>query len=1312
MYKVGGLCRPAGRCGGRLQILALLAILGATYTVAGAQIDVNEAGLHDGASVYGLDAPPAPIPYVNLLDITLFAWGETNPDLYPNASFSAYGLHGETSVDNGGGMDVVATGGNAHAGGSTIASAGVWAYGMYTLGGVTNTGDLRITAVSGAADANTHAEAHSIIQAIYAGGDVNNTGDITITATGGNAHTNAGNANALGGADGVYASHGLITNTGRIDIVATGGTALAESTSSGSQAIARAGATGLFFWDAALDNAGELRVTAQGGSATGSDYADATADTDGIGASHGDADNRSDIMAIALGGRADGANSARTDATAAAIMVHGGYAHNTGDLTALAVGGTATTDGSGAAALASADSYGAGINTSGIATNSGNISVTARGGSADANSGVSLDSIARASARGYGISADSGVSNSGTITGIVTGGTVTSDAGIADANAYAYGIEVFNGNADNHGTMTIVATGGTADGNDADAIADAQGSAYGVYITNGLITNGGPIVVAASGGTALSGAPGLTENASASGQAYGLYAESGAIENTGRITVTAQGGHALAVGDVNAATTAYGIFSASGGATNSGDMTVTAVSGTADTGSRALGLAIARGIYLLDGDLDNTGNLAVAATSGTTRTDGSDSIANINNDAFAEGVYVLGMLNNSGNVNVTATGRVAADTGPVHEYYGPIANAIARGLIALDGINNSGDVVAVATGGTATSRNNAQADAHATGLRTFGALNNSGAVTVIATGGTAAGAYASAGVDTGALSGYSVNNTGTLTVVATGGTATASEGARVFSWAEGIAGAPVVNTGAVSVTATAGTASGNTVQGEAYAVGISTADYVYNSGDITVAATAHDGSASKAYGIRANGYTNITNTGVIRAAADTAYELYVAAYTSTLVDTYNVTLDGDPNRASLGVADGATLVLNNATLTVAAVSGETLWDTEYKLFETEGTGAVDGNFAEARAVNPNTTALYHDQGTAASVDDTVSLAFTPVGATPLASAAVQKQLITQAADAVNHHMTTMLLQNLLSPSASGLLASAGSTAESIALAEAAAGKPAGIFVEPYYSLLDHDANPLGYDARLWGFSAGYERYFENTILGLHLGYGRSDIDYTGAGFSGNSEDQDVVTGGFCGLTRWEPWILDYGVTAFYGSQDYEGRTGLALDERETASYHSYGTATTLMAGHLLRWGPHVFLPEVGLDWLWVHRPQYTTEATDPSFDTTYSTRDDHDVYAAAALQWMSSFLHDDIRVTPSVALGVRYLLTDDETGTVVSVPGAAPVLVESEQNRTVLTLSGALTLTRTPHALSLAYDGDYSPDLQRHSVWLRYTRLF
>ena len=52
----------AGQVGGRRWVLTTLTILVAISTAASAQIDVNETGLHDGAIVYGFNAPGTPIP--------------------------------------------------------------------------------------------------------------------------------------------------------------------------------------------------------------------------------------------------------------------------------------------------------------------------------------------------------------------------------------------------------------------------------------------------------------------------------------------------------------------------------------------------------------------------------------------------------------------------------------------------------------------------------------------------------------------------------------------------------------------------------------------------------------------------------------------------------------------------------------------------------------------------------------------------------------------------------------------------------------------------------------------------------------------------------------------------------------------------------------------------------------------------------------------------------------------------------------------------------------------------------------------------
>ncbi|MDI9433289.1 MAG: autotransporter outer membrane beta-barrel domain-containing protein [Planctomycetota bacterium] len=704
-----------------------------------------------------------------------------------------------------------------------------------------------------------------------------------------------------------------------------------------------------------------------------------------------------------------------------------------------------------------------------------------------------------------------------------------------------------------------------------------------------------------------------------------------------------------------------------GDVANSGDFVVVAVGGTANGPENAYAGIDADGIRT-DGNVSNSGAIAVTATGGMTTSalDGRSEL-----DVWVTGIIAGGAIDNTGDISVTATGGAGSGAGEVD------AGVNAWGLYSHSGagVTNTGDITVTATGPTA---DNGDAP-------------------------TSMNLYAVA------IQAAAIDNTGVITVAATEGHMVegndeASANVSVF----GLRSDMVRNTGVVTVTAAGATAGGlDVIDEEVFACGIAGAS-VDNSGNVTVTATTEAGSRTYAVGIDMYGDGTLTSTGIIRAFADTAYELRAGYGTTRLVGTYNVTLDGDPDDASIYVADQATLALNNARLTVTEAPGETLWDTPYRLFEVDPDGAVTGRFGIVRAINPDATAVYYTQGTGNAADDRVALTYGPEVAEPIESASVEKYLVSQPLDIVNRHMTGTLLQNILYPGATGLLADAGPMARSMALAQSAPEARSGVFVEPYYSRMEHDANPLGYDADLWGFAAGYERRIENTLVALHMGYGRANVDYTGTGYNANREDQDILTGGLSGLTLWNDWTLRYGLAGFYGSQDYRGLTGLALTETEKASTNSYGVLASVMAGRILRRGSHVFLPEAGLNYLWGHRRGYTTRSSDPAWNTTYSAMADHDLQAEVALNWLCGFMHKDVHVMPSASVGIRHLLTDAESTVSQSVPGAAPVSVTSQRDRTAMTLSGSVVLTKARHAVSVAYDGEYSPDARRHSVWLRY----
>lgn len=958
-----------------------------------------------------------------------------------------------------------------------------------------------------------------------------------------------------------------------------------------------------------------------------------------------------------------------------------------------AVGGLSSTA---SAAIADANAYAAGIYVPmADVNNTGTITVSVTGGTANAYTPATADANAVA------IYSGAAVTNSGDLTATAMGGTATATGHAYDdivydatAHAYAYGILAVD-DIHNTGAITATATSGSADAN----WADADAYAYGLY-TQGDVNNAGALTATAHSTTIPTGTSSIR-----SAYAYGIDAN-GLVTNVADVNSTAVGGAATAIAIRSRADV-----------DNQGDLT--------STPTATLHSATSYGITSL-GDVNNIGAITATSTAGTvTETE--------NDQVYSEtvGIHATGNVTNSGNLSLAANGGTAGAAAD-NAITWAVAFASVTGIDAYGDAANTGVANVAATGGTASAapanEELAYAFAEAVGINTEqtgsyeGAINNTGDLTVIARGGTADSYHAGsievfsemASATAGAIgirSGGDANNAGTLAVTALGGTASANELADASASACGVyASGGAQNSGTIDVNALGGTASapaGNARAG-ARAYGLRANGDVANTGNITATASAETGSTACAYGIYMDGAGLLTNTGILRASADEAYELYVAAGTTTLAETYNVTLDGDPNDASIFVADNATLAVNNATLTVTDITGETHWDTPYHLFETDPNGTVTGHFSDVAAVNPDATAVYDTQNTSSAADDTVSLTYSPEASETTESAMVEKALVSQSIDVVHRHMTNSLLQGLFSIGTSGLLVDAGPTARSMALADSDTASANSIFVEPYYSKMEHDAKPLGYDARLWGFAAGCERQMDNTLIALHVGYGQADVDYTGTDYSANSEDQDIVTAGIGGLTRLNDWTLRYGLTGFYGSHDYEGMTGLGLTDTEESETESYGLMASAMAGYIFQQGSHVLLPEIGLNWLWGHRKGYTSEASDPDWDTTYSAMNDHDLQAQASLNWLCGFMHKDIHVMPAASIGIRHLLTDGESTVQQSVPGTAPVSVKSERDRTAMTLSGSVMLTKTRHSLSLAYDGEYSPDTDCHSVWLRY----
>jgi hypothetical protein len=996
-----------------------------------------------------------------------------------------------------------------------------------------------------------------------------------------------------------------------------------------------------------IQNQGSIELQSAGGEATGTEEATAAIEATGI-ATEGAVDNGEGVAIVAFGGNASVAAEADTEASA---------------ITTTSV---------------------TGIDSGGSVDNSGSLLVATLGGEAlvTSDEGVFIEGTSDASAESLGIGAEGDVTNSAQIMTVAMAGTAGGPS-TALSGAEAVGIET-GGAMGNSSTLLVGAAGGeaTTDGEFSDGTMAFAGAEAAGMLAEGEIVNSGDLEVIGLGGMA-SATNSVDDEAydiaDAGAEAVALISET-AVTNSGDIIVQSTGGSAetnspggefFFVPEALAESEAKGI-SSEGDATNSGAITVTATGGNATASEWAY--ASARAVGIEAEEVSNSGAISVTAEGGVSSSD--DSYADA--EAYAYGIHTRSSVTNSGAVTVLATGGDGTSESGENSY----EYAEAYGIWSDGGGLNEGAITVTAAGGTTVDMGDSEVNVIAYGIRAGDVMTNSGAITVTATGGTAEGPDS-----LGDAEAFGIDAT-----------------------------TDVSNSGAIVVTAHGGNATGEGSSADGMAAGIHIREgtaFVSNSADIIATATANEGYESLAYGIYFEGAGSLTNTGSLQAFGDThAYEVAVISGTVTLVDSYNLTLDSDPAVGSLYVGDGAELALNDATLSVTMVDGTTQINTEYRIFDTDDGGTVSGAFGSlADPLNPDVVALYHDQATADSADDTVSLAYRPGASPQMEAAGLLLHAVNLAADQVGQRLTTGFLQTQLASRAPRLYAAA-QTVVSDAGGQYGVAQTGSFFFTPYYASIDKDAAPAGYDADMVGFVTGFERQAGGNLCGLHLGFGHAGIDFTGNGYSDDQEDQELLSGGVHLMGSRGNWTWRGQVTGFYGWHDYEGLTGASLEQRESADYDSYGVRTTLLAGHLLQHRNQMLLPEVGVEYLWLHRDSFTTDADDPSWDMHSDSIDEHQVSALASLRWLTRLQAGDVEVTPSLAAGVRYLVTDDALDVHQSVAGSGPVTVRTEQDDVTGTVSASVRFRKEQLATELAYGGEFSDDSTMHSAWIRFRYLF
>jgi len=769
------------------------------------------------------------------------------------------------------------------------------------------------------------------------------------------------------------------------------------------------------------------------------------------------------------------------------------------------ISGTATATGT--SSDAAAQGVGLYLNASsvtGAVTNAGTIS-----GSATANT-----TINEVTASAYGIYATAAStidSLTNTSTGTISA-TASGSAGSSSASMTAYGVYLNASNITNAltnaGTISATASG-TATSYSASAMA------VGVYLTSasstGQILNSGTV----SGSATVNNGTGTYAYA----YGYGIRAEGTSVIDS--LTNTSTGvisGSATASADTSSVTAqGYGVYlnasTITNALTNAGTISGTA---TAQTDTDSSAEATAYGLYMSSassvGSIVNSGSIRATATADST-TDSAN--------AGAYGFYqvgvsiVTGALNNSGTISATATGNSSTFSADATAY-GVYLNGV--GTDITGGLTNSGTISATATSAGA---NNGASRAYGIGVISgadiSGGLTNSNIISASASGGTSSTAYG-VYINAASISG-GITNTGTIS------------GADGAIRMEGLTGAtPITINGGRIIgdifdnTITTGR-SDTTIGGDFVTEGdITVSDLVVTGGNtLTVSAgnsiTVNDMSASAGtFDFEVDSTASFGSLAVTGAGND------VDLTGATI--TVNVGVGNIAAGDELLIADGVAAATGGpGGVATAVVDNSFLWDFDI----IDGTGAVAATdnteiYLQVSAANTiassSTTSSNESVGDvivalSGSTDPQIQAILTSIN-----TATTQEEL-NDALESAQAALDGGNVAGSLSVTNSSLgitntrMASLRSGNAQTGIAAGEMTKGVTMWGQFFGSNTEQDerGGVAGYDADNYGVALGFdsEEIVNDTVLGLALSYGNTDVDSKGAGNAKTEIDSYQLT---------------------------------------------------------------------------------------------------------------------------------------------------------------------------------------------------------
>ena len=504
---------------------------------------------------------------------------------------------------------------------------------------------------------------------------------------------------------------------------------------------------------------------------------------------------------------------------------------------------------------------------------------------------------------------------------------------------------------------------------------------------------------------------------------------------------------------------------------------------------------------------------------------------------------------------------------------------------------------------------------------------------------------------------------------------------------------------------------------------------IINTGKIKTETT---GALTRSYGIAVAGDSTIVNTGCMCVngagsagimimqgdaqilnpgsihATDGARALHIASSaTAEIGEDFQLIFSGNPTDNSYAepilLDNGASLNLNSATL-LASTEDTITWDAPYSIIENNG-GTVEGSFDGLRlgVANPSVNVAW--SGTDKGENAAVTFTYTPKESTAAVAPVATQQAVAGTIGMVQNRMSSITLASLVNPDTETteiLLADSGTIVSDAGYCTDKTGQDPvqAVFIKPYLTTTNMPSDDgMGYDASTTGFIAGYDFIASpELMIGVHGGFAKGDIDYTGTGYSDNSDDLDIYSLGLHGTYSLGNWHVQASTSGYAARHDYEGLTGINLDMDEDDTYMTYGTETALTTGYGFRFGKMALMPEIGMTHSWIHGESHTTDADNAAWNTHYGSYDEHVFKSVLGARFLGTWELGGAMVTPALGVHWEEALSDNTITVSQSLPGTSSVSVSEDVSDSSIVGDASLRFAKDNASMELGIVHEYNDD--------------